>query len=131
ERHLDPGLAQRYQALAVEHVERLGFMPEVVEPEPAIGQRAVHVEARQPDPGGAFEQVFAVVGSVFRHINLASAGAAGPRATRHRPSGKDQTTRARNRSCTLSAPTTRRDASSTTSALILRVSISRAASTAS
>src|SRR5690606_12590856 len=136
EGHGDAGLAQLDQPLAVEHVEGLGLAAVLVEPPPPVGERAVHVEAGQPDAGGAFDESGRIFGAVVGHVLPRMTGRKldrrqGATFTGREPRSCDHTTRARSRSCTFSAPTTRRCASTTSNALILRVSIRRAASTAS
>ena len=46
------------------HVEDLGFAAVLAVMQVAIGQGAVHVEHRQPDGGGAGEQVGGEVGEI-------------------------------------------------------------------
>ena len=81
--------AQQHQAQAVLHVEGLGFAAVGVVQQAAVGQRAVDVEAR---PGGC-----AAARSQRRRRD----------SRRWKLVDRHQTTRARNRSWMLSAPTTR------------------------
>ena len=90
----DAGTLQQHQALAVLHMECFLFAALAVQEQAAIGQRAVHVEARQPDARGTGQHVVGqVVEMAERHDRkrLVVKGGYGGN-----PAG--YTTRARNRS---------------------------------
>jgi hypothetical protein len=64
DRHLHAVLLQPFQAEPVMYMEHLGFPAIFAVPEAAVGQRAVHIEYRHADLGGAGEDVGGDVGEI-------------------------------------------------------------------